>query len=479
MESILEGLDVGVKLEEDSEEQSTQIPEYYKVLNDEVIQTLIKDKSPINTNITFRSGGKYKPTTTNKIDDYTLKDLQDLLNDPDEFDKPVYLTYANTAIKLRTPYGVRIMSFDPKSIKKSNSINYDRIRVLDKLINDNPDKIIVKNKLPSGLGYEQAQVDKIDTAVKDILKELPNQKDIELWIDFEPQGVNITRAEKIVGSGKADIALLNGEKEVYWISYKEGAYSKDGEVLSKIPFQQYGSLKTLYNTEFDGEMKEFGGYFNGLVKDFLDAIKGKAELVYKDIETINTDAQFFIDKNGKNIPYSKDIEWHKEAKFTAGDVKKAIASGPIDIVVIQSGDSFYNAFVKDDNIESQRLAGKAVYGVDFDFNNTDYSRENCNILLQSNGTVELNVITGEDGESITGLNIMMEGGTGNVIYHPNLPTKPDEPLYGYTPALNLRHTKNHFFVYDSGKGKKTVIIGGRFLIYPLGGISTTATEVTL
>jgi len=374
------------------------------------------------------------------------------------------------------------MGFDPTDIKKTTSDSFSRMKVLDQFIKDNPDKIIIKDKLPAGLGYEQAQVENLSNAVDSMLESFPGQKDVELWINMEPQGVKIDGALKRKDVGKADIALLNGEKEVYWISYKEGAYrDENGAVSSKVPFQQYGSLKTLYGTEFDGEMAGFGNYFKGLVADFLDKIKNtKQNLVLKDIEKIDYNNTIVTDTEGNETDYSQIIDWSKNAKgFNASVTKTAIKKGPIDIVIIGKGESYYNAFVKDQDANSQLLAGKAVYGVDFTPNNTDYSSENCNILLQSDGEVELNVITGEDGERIEGLNIEIEGGTGNVIFHPDLPTKPGEPLYSYTPALNMRHTKNHFFVYESGDGSNTVFIGGRFLIYPLGGISTTATEVTL
>ena len=474
MESILKN-EFDIVLEE---EQSLQdYPEYYGKLTDEQ-RELLANNPDYKKDITFSSGGKYTPIKLNKNDNYTVSDLEQILKD---FEEPVYLTYATTAIKLRTPFGIRIMGFDPSNIKLNND-NFHRIKALDQFIKDNPDKIKIKGKLPAGLGYEAAQVDNLSNAVNDILKIFPKQKDIELWIDMEPQGVKVDGAIKRKDVGKADIALTNNGKEVYWISYKEGAYKdEEGAVKSNIPFQQYGSLKTLYSTEFDKEMTGFGNYFKGLVKDFLDTIKeSKQSLVFRDIETVDYENKEIINKNGTKTDYSTIITWAGDATgLKSKELKSSINKGVIDIVFIDEGENYYNAFVEDNNKNSLLLAGKAVYGVDFDFNNKDYSSENCNVLLQSDGTVELNIITGEDEESIEGLNIEMEGGTGNVIYHPDLPTRPDEPLYGYTPALNLRHTKSQVFIYKSGDGNITAIIGGRFLIYPVGGISSKSTKINL
>ena len=230
LESILKN-EFDIVLEE---EQSLQdYPEYYGKLTDEQ-RELLANNPDYKKDITFSSGGKYTPIKLNKNDNYTVSDLEQILKD---FEEPVYLTYATTAIKLRTPFGIRIMGFDPSNIKLNND-NFHRIKALDQFIKDNPDKIKIKGKLPAGLGYEAAQVDNLSNAVNDILKIFPKQKDIELWIDMEPQGVKVDGAIKRKDVGKADIALTNNGKEVYWISYKEGAYKdEEGAVKSNIPFQ--------------------------------------------------------------------------------------------------------------------------------------------------------------------------------------------------------------------------------------------------
>ena len=140
-----------------------------------------------------------------------------------------------------------------------------------------PDKIIVTQKLAAGLGYETAQVDGMNVVINEVI-DLNGGEPLDLYIDGEPQNVKITGALKRAGSGKADLALVNGEKEVYWISYKEGAYKTDTGKYSKVPFQQYGSLVTLYNKEYDGEMAEFGNYLKSEIPKFLNAIKNTRSL---------------------------------------------------------------------------------------------------------------------------------------------------------------------------------------------------------
>ena len=69
------------------------------------------------------------------------------------------------------------------------------------------------------------------------------------------------------------------------ICYKEGAYKTDEGKYSKVPFQQYGSLVTLYNQEYDGEMSKFGNYLKTIIPEFLNSIKDKGEgvAVFKDV----------------------------------------------------------------------------------------------------------------------------------------------------------------------------------------------------
>ena len=115
-----------------------------------------------------------------------------------------------------------------------------------------------------------------NTIIDEIIKE-SGQPSLDLYIDGKPQNLKISGALKRAGSGKADLALLDGDKEVYWISYKEGKYyEKDGS-LAKVPFQQYGSLVTLYDQEYTGELEAFNSYLKKLIPDFLDAIKNKKQ----------------------------------------------------------------------------------------------------------------------------------------------------------------------------------------------------------
>ena len=76
---------------------------------------------------------------------------------------------------------------------------------------------------------------------------------------------------------------------------------------------------------------------------------------------------------------------------------------------------------------------------------------------------------------IDGINISPTE-TGHILYNPELPIKPDDPDFAYTPSLYIRHTKELSFGYES-KGKKKMIMGGRLLIMPLGKIPSTVPSI--
>ena len=423
------------------------------------------------------SGKSYTPQSIDKTNNYTLSDIRKII---DEFDKPIYLTYTDNILKLRTPFGVRILQAGVPS--KVGSSDFKRLIALNKLKSEYPDKIIVTQRLAAGLGYEKAQVEGMNAVINEVIG-LTGGQPLDLYVDGKPQEVKITGALKRAGSGKADLALVNGEKEVYWISYKEGAYKTGEGTLSKVPFQQYGSLVTLYSKQYDEEMAEFEGYLKSVVPNFLNAIKDKGDKVEvfnnvkydpsANIKAAKDDNKYFLKSDGNKLEVSDDIKgfWKELAwdKF-----KKEIGSSTADVVVVKAGANFYDAFVDDNNRNSKILAGKSVYGLEFG-ETKENSSENCNMLLQSDGVVDIGIITDGDSDKATGINLQIEGSSGHVLFNPDLPVDKDDAGYPYTPALNMRHTKALSFSYES-EGKKIIYLAGRLLIMPVGNLSS-GTEI--
>ena len=78
---------------------------------------------------------------------------------------------------------------------------------------------------------------------------MSDSQPLQLHIDGKDMKVDINSSIKVPGSPKADMALGQGTKGNFWISYKHGDYiDKSGKELPA-SFQQYGSLKTFFTKQ--------------------------------------------------------------------------------------------------------------------------------------------------------------------------------------------------------------------------------------
>jgi hypothetical protein len=403
--------------------------------------------------VRFSSGGSGRKYGGQ--DSYNLNDLRKIIG---EFEKPLILTYAGTVRKLRTPFSIRICTFSPP--KNEQSIDFKRLIAISRLIDENPDKIKVVPKVAPGLGYEAQQVDNLNKNLTDILSQLGNDS-VRLYVQGKDQGVEISTSEKVQGSGKADLVLLNKGKEVYWISYKEGKYYtgngvEDKELSKDIPFQQYGSLVTLYSKSYNEEMQEFSRYLGKEIPDFLDSVitNSDSKYVFEGITPSELESSSEIPED--IIEFTDQLRW-KQLKSFAGNDK-------VDVCFIPPKTQFKRNFLKTGDRQSAILAGKSVWGLDYNGSGKDFGRENNNILLQNDGVI--NLTPRYKGEEIIGIDITPTN-TGHVLFNPELPIDNSDPDYIYTPALNVRHTKAESFAYESN-GRKKMILAGRVLIIPLG-----------
>jgi hypothetical protein len=461
LESILKELGVKIKLFEEVNFGVLKNIAGSEINDDTLKKIQSGDTFNLNLdNIYLSSGGSGKKYGGK--DRYNINDLRTLIK---EFDKPIILTYAGNVRKFRTPFGVRICTFNAPSNEKSP--DFARLIVVNKLLEEFPDKIKVVPKIAPGLGYEAQQVENLNKNLEEILKQLGNDN-VKLYVKGKDTGVEVASSEKVAGSGKADLVLKNnGGTEVYWISYKEGKYytgegdGKESKELTKdIPFQQYGSLVTLYSKSYDEEMQSFSKYLSKEIPDFLDAVFANLDSKYVFENADPSKLQSLQDLPDDIKSFSDQIRWKQLQKFAGND--------KVDVCFIPPTVQFKRNFIKTGDKQAEILAGKAVWGLDFTGKGKDFGRENCNILLQNDGTVNITPIY--EGEDIKGVNITPTE-TGHILFNPQLPINSEDPDFIYTPALNIRHTKAESFAYES-KGKKKMILGGRLLIIPLGKVTS-------
>jgi len=422
-----------------------------KSVPDEDLADIINGKVDLSGVSCGRGSGN---TAFQDISTYDLTTLKGIINKADKF----YITYAGNEKKLRTEYNIRICKWN--NSKKKNDINYKRVALIYKIYKDNSSKIEVKERNAPGIGQEDMQIAELNDYFKNI-----STSPVPLYVAGEDMGVDVNGSTTVTGNPKADFTLDNNGTAVFWVSYKHGEYydSKESgrKVGKKVPFQQYGSMSSFFDKNFEQKagIKGLGGISTDFLKKVIVNLKqsyknvtGIKLLKGKNVEiTMDTTKKVIKDKYGifsaKKTFYETNI-WKKHKK--------------IDMYIVPPKTGFYRSFEKDPKYSD--IAGATIYGTEFKKGNKTFSKENVNILLQAKETLTLEPMTDENG-TIQGVNLDTRK-AGHIVFNPNVPsTKPQ--IAQYLPVFNLRHTKALTFGFKDS-GTTNLIAGGRYLIMPQG-----------
>ena len=224
--------------------------------DDEIINNLNQNISSVT--LSPGSNNKYGLTTP-----LNYNGLESILKKEGK----LVITYSGTSKKIRTDSNIRIVGWS--AAKSISSPDFKRAILVYQFYINNRDKIELVAKQARGIGYEELQVNNLNTwFIKNDIK-VP----LRLYIsdelnEFRDTGVNVNGAHKIEGVGKADLALTENSTDKFWISYKHGNYwSEEGAAtsLAAVPFQQYGSIKNLHSKLGSGK-----GKWAEIIANFLD-----------------------------------------------------------------------------------------------------------------------------------------------------------------------------------------------------------------
>ena len=423
-----------------------------KSVPDEDLADIINDKVDVSGVSCGRGSGN---TAFQDIKNYDLATLKGIISKNDKF----YITYAGNEKKLRTEYNIRICKWS--NSKKKNDVNYKRVALIYKIYKDNSSKIEVKERSAPGIGYEDMQISELNDYFKNI-----STSPVPLYVAGEDMGVDVNGSSSVTGVPKADFSLDKNGTPVFWVSYKHGEYydSKASKlkVGDKVPFQQYGSMSSFFDKNF--EQKTGINGLNAVSNTFLKAVTKGLKEVYKGVTAIKLlkgkDVEITMGKTKKVIKDKYDIFSSKKQYFYETSIWKKHKK--IDLYIVPSKTSFYRSFEKDAKYSD--IAAATIYGTEFKKGNKKFSKENVNILLQAKETLTLEPMTDETG-AIAGVNLETRQ-AGHIVFNPNVPsTKPE--ITQYLPVFVLRHTKETTFGFKDG-GKTNLIAGGRYLIMPQG-----------
>jgi len=459
------------------------------------IKSKVDTASVEEKHTTFDTGGGHRVFQPKKIG---YRQLEDFI----ETQKICYVTTSKTVGKLRSQDNIRVVQWGRS--KGPGQGFFDQIISIYKLIKSFQDKIVVSVKAPIGQNYELSRVEEINKVLEASVS--PFRLFIEKDGVIKDMGVFIKKSHKVLGVGKADIALLDDHnQEVFWVSYKHGDFfGKEGRIAqygpAEFPFQQYGSLQNLYDRSLGSEedIAEIedvpGEDIKKIINHFIHSIlkkSGVEKYSMYDVEEVTgtPDGSYEVHfKNNKKVPIAEthplfpvfdDLEVYRK-------LVKFLDKGPGNIhFYLQGTKEYYFNFLKSKLLDPKSLktiAGKSIYGVDFYIGNSDFGRENVNMLLQTSKTLMVSQhkqAKNTDFEDVDGI-IIKTDEMGHILFNPNLPDEDVKQAFDvidqYTPILYIRFTKKEVFRWNNENGRN-IILGGRCMILPKGKKANRAEEI--
>jgi len=416
--------------------------------NDSISDEDLQDIIDGNVDISGVSCLKGPGTTAFEDKSYDESSLKKILSDGSKF----VLTFAGTEKKLRTEFNIRICKWN--NSKRKGDANYKRIALMYKLIKSFSGKIEVKERVAAGIGYEDMQISSLNSFVKE-LTETP----IPLFVDGVDTGVDINGASTVKGVPKADFTLDKNGTPVYWVSYKHGEYyTSEHKVNAKVPFQQYGSMSSFYDKNFEKAVGLDG--LNAVSNPFLDKAASRLKERYLGVTGIKVNGksvELTMGRKKKVIQDKYNIFSGMKRTFYQENIWKSHKK--VDIYVVPPKTGFYT------ELNDSKIIGATIYGKDF---GGAFGKDNCNILLQAKEPLRLSPMVDDEGE-IKGLNLNTST-AGHISFNPDIPK--DQKVQQYLPVFQLRHTKDMVWGYKSGS-KTKLFAGGRYLIMPKGNATGT------
>ena len=388
--------------------------------------------------------------------EYTLSDLKLYST---RFNKKVYLTTAGSVKKIRSPYGVRIAQMNVSKSSNPTETYFGKVYTLYQFAKSMGNKVEIVKKLAPGISYEKMQVDNMVTRMNAMFP-MSDSSPLQLHINGQDMKVDINSSIKVPGSPKADLALGQGKKANFWISYKHGDYiDKTGKELPA-SFQQYGSLKSFFTKQFTNKAQDAG--IEKLINSFLDKCKTKATHVIKNVTGVKEEnKKIMLQTNNKTwieSPSQNPKIWGRNKKWLENSLKKVKKTNLH--IVDKSGFSYRRALLNQGSA-GKKIVMMSIFGEDYPTGKPGVNNVDC--LLQDSAAMDVEMMMNDD--VAVGINIE-PGKTGHYMLNPKIHGGGDTlPKFTkqYEPYLVIRFTGEMNIGWNGGKD---IFIGARFLINP-------------
>jgi len=417
----------------------------------------------------------------------TYDEMVELISNPEkrkEYGIPEdkELTFTNSNTKLRLKFGSTLVSrinVPDDLVIGTQSWRYVLLylqlyKALGQLLKS-------KTVKASGIEQEKIKADQINEWFKENNPE-KNIFNLNVWDGGEHVNTNVNVDSAIhlqLGtSEKADIAMLERGREVFWISFKGGNFKKEmtSSKLSNVDFPQYGGfagLDLIYkNDEVWLDIK--GKMISGIIKNYPTRIE------------INPKTTTFDEKgNLVNFNGVSVIEALKDKSemynLLIGVFKKSFYRFVTDTTTRRKYLYMMNKFegyldFLNGSPKTKEIAGKSIYGTDFTLDkSTPLGRKNCSILMQSRTDLLMSIIPTKNNIQL----LMKTGEGGHVLFNPNLPLPKDalDPFTKYKPVMYFRSgTIEHLTTDYNGDGY--MFMRARIAILPAAKIASNAIDLT-
>jgi hypothetical protein len=385
------------------------------------------------------------------------------------------ITYSGTVKKIRTDSNIRIAEWS--NAKSISSADFKRAIMVYQFYINNNDKVELIAKQARGIGYEQMQVQNLNNWF------IKNEINVPMRLyisdelhEFRDTGVSVNGAEKLRGTGKADLALTENSTAKFWISYKHGNYwSEEGsaKTLSSVPFQQYGSIKTLHS-KLGSEKGKWAEIISNFLSKLTETLPSDSKTTIRAGYSLDVDnKQRKVKTNDTNVLFSQQEV--NLISANASSVQTVFKNNPgldKELYFLPRGFSVWMDML-DGTEESKQIAGMTIYGLDFKLNSTNYGPENVQCLIQTNEILDVEFHTNQE-EDPNGIKISTDK-RGHILFNPNLPApkNAEDPILQYRPVIYARFTEEENFSYTK-KGKVILLLGCRILVMPYGKLSGTS-----
>jgi len=420
-------------------------------ISDEKVNDIISGKYKDET--LSGAGATYNVNKSN----YSYGDLKKELSKVP--DKKIYITTAGSVVKVRTKYNERICHLGVSTAQNPSDAYLGKISTLYKL--SKLGGVEIKSKLAAGIGYEKMQVENLDTHLNAMLGK--GHTPLPLYINSKDTGVDIDGGAKIGGSPKADLAFGIKGAPNFFVSYKHGDYVDSSGKELPASYQQYGSLKTFYNKDFNSA---FANTIIGTSTDkFLNkVITDKAFTSFKGMTDASVDKKGFIvihqGTKTTTTGWTQKIELWKPTRF------KRVKN------ILKKKKSIDAYFMDKAGWAVRRDLSKVPGGNDISLLSIfgkDYASGkagifNCDILMQDSAAFTVSMMTDDTGQA-QGVNLEVSS-KGHLMWNPKIyGTSSKFPKFAelYKPYLVARYTGEMDIGWNGGT---TFMFGARLLVMP-------------